>query len=409
MRQLFSLLWMVLCSTSVFGGAPPLDVRAALDAIRSRAAETHSDSVLIMQGDRVLLEEYSAAGSRFIETMSATKSVVALAIGALLTDGKISSLDVSVHAFFPEWKQGRKQAITLQMLLDHTSGLQNEPRPDVEIYPAPDAMKLALAAELSHEPGKRFAYNNKAVNLLAGIIEQASGIPMDRYVQQRLLAPLSAGMGEWYRDAAGNPHAMAGLSLDARGMAAIGRLVLDRGRWQGKQLVDPEFIDAMLAPSKRSKEVGLFWWRRVAWVRFRADAATFESLTRVDVRPALIDQLRILEGRTFDNEDALYAGLTEALGENWLQTWHQELTGPHGIGPWRPFHPEKGPVERFEANGSMGQYIVIVPKASLVGVRQIAASPGFDWQNDGYEDFSEQMQALADALVPSTAHHATTD
>src|SRR3546814_19063982 len=66
-----------------------------------------------------------------------------------------------VADFYPEWKQGQKQQITLRMLLNHSSGLQNARRADVEIYPAPDAIQLALAAELSSKPGTAASYNNK--------------------------------------------------------------------------------------------------------------------------------------------------------------------------------------------------------------------------------------------------------
>ena len=110
-----------------------------------------------------------------IEAMSATKSIVSLTIGRLIDSGKIKSLDQPVSDFYPEWKQGRKKLITVRHLLSQTSGLQNEPNTTVEIYPSPDFVQLALAAELSDDPGSRFSYNNKAVNLLAGIVQRASG------------------------------------------------------------------------------------------------------------------------------------------------------------------------------------------------------------------------------------------
>ena len=256
----------------VAAAAPSEVVRTALKAIDEGAQASHSDAVLVIRGDDVLLERYSKQGPRPIELMSATKSVVALAIGALIADGKIESLDTPVHRFFPEWKQGRKQQVTVRMLMDHSSGLQNLARPIEEIYPAEDVVQLALAAELSDDPGKHFSYNNKATNLLAGIIARASGEPMDVYVARRLLTPLGIHPGPWFKDKAGNPHVMAGLPLTARDAAAIGRLVLERGRAGDRELVPASYIDAMLASSPLSAEVGLLWWRRVSTVHFHADA-----------------------------------------------------------------------------------------------------------------------------------------
>jgi CubicO group peptidase (beta-lactamase class C family) len=394
-RSMAFVLLPMLVHAAAAADLPPR-AKEALALIDATARAARSDAVFVMRGDEVLLDAHSGPQPVPIETMSVTKSVVALGIGALVTDGKLESLDVPVHAFFPEWKQGRKQSITVRMLMDHSSGLQNDTTTD-EIYPAPDVVKLALAAELVSDPGKRFAYNNKATNLLAGIIAAAAGEPMDAYLQRRLFAPLAIEPGEWFKDASGNPHSMAGLRLRARDAAKLGRLVLDRGRLGDRVLLAPAFVDGMLARSALNPEVGLLWWRRVGWVRFRVDDASFEMLERARLKPDLLAKLRPLHGRDFADEDALYAALAAAWGADWRDTWATELIQPHGIGPWRPFHPEKGPVEAYEANGWRGQYIVIVPKASLVAVRQIESRDEHR-ETDDYADFTRHVLSLASAL-----------
>ncbi|CRD51882.1 Putative penicillin-binding protein/beta-lactamase (fragment) [Stenotrophomonas indicatrix] len=97
----------------------------ALAAIERNARNAHSDAVYIESGRGVLLQIAPAAGEDRIHLMSATKSVVALAIGLLLDDGKLASIDEPVSTVYPEWRQGRKRDITIRMLMDHTSGLQN--------------------------------------------------------------------------------------------------------------------------------------------------------------------------------------------------------------------------------------------------------------------------------------------
>jgi CubicO group peptidase (beta-lactamase class C family) len=401
-RDLRVLLLPLLLSAAAHAPATPVApdaARAALAAIDTGAIESRSDAVLVIHGDEVLLERYSSATPKPIELMSVTKSIVALGIGALLADGKLESLDTPVHHFFPEWKQGRKQAITVRMLMDHTSGLQNIARPAEEIYPARDVIALALAAELDVDPGTKFSYNNKAVNLLAGVIARAAGEPMDAWMQRRLFVPLGIEPGPWYKDEAGNPHAMAGLPLTARDAARLGRLVMDRGVADGRALLPPDFVDTMLAAGARSRDAGLLWWRRTAWVRFHADAESFAILEAKQVDPAFIDRLRPLLGRRFASPAELQAALAERLGPDWSDQWYQTLIEPHGIGPWRPFHPEKGPVDTFEANGSLGQYLVVIPRARLVAVRQIESRDEHAPEHD-YADFTARVQALADALVP---------
>lgn len=393
-----SLLALATLAPHVSAAPLPPAAAEAIAAIERGAVESRSDAVLLMRGNEVLLERYSEGGPRPIELMSVTKSVVALGIGALLADGLLESLDVPVAHFYPEWKQGRKAQITVRMLMDHTSGLQNELRPAVEIYPAPDVIQLALAAELVHEPGKGYQYNNKAVNLLAGIIQRASGERMDVYLKRRLFDPLGLQPDVWYTDKVGNPHAMAGLSLNARDTAAIGRLVLDKGKLGERQLVPAEFIHTMLDRSRRTMESGLLWWRHVAWVRFHADAESIAMLEKAGLRADLLDKLRPLQGRRFGSDDELRQALAAAWGEDWYDTWFEQLIEPHGMGHWRPFHSEKGPVELFEANGSFGQYLIVMPKADLVAVRLIE-SRKTHVESDNYDGFREKVQALADALA----------
>lgn len=161
-----SLAAIVVVGFSVAGA--PLQAqagidRAALDALVDAARAANSDALVVLRDGEVVFESSFGQPIAPIESMSVTKSVVNLALGHLYTEGKITSLDQPVHHYFPEWKQGRKQDITLRHVLSHTSGLQNVRHTGVEIYPSPDFVRLALAAELSDAPGERFAYDNKAL------------------------------------------------------------------------------------------------------------------------------------------------------------------------------------------------------------------------------------------------------
>jgi CubicO group peptidase (beta-lactamase class C family) len=82
-------------------------------------------------------------------------------------------------------------------LLQSTSGPQTEPTTEV-IYASPDVVQLALAAELDGEPGAKWACDNEAVNLLAGVVRRAPGVPLDAYVRREIFGPL--GIAETGRD-----------------------------------------------------------------------------------------------------------------------------------------------------------------------------------------------------------------
>lgn len=263
-KKLGSALGLVmLCLFADQAGAEVVNqTNVILQEIKQQAIEEKSDSVLIMQGNQSLLSYFSTDSEQPIELMSAYKSIVAIAIGKLLFNGQLASLDEPVSRFYPEWKQGSKAKITVRHLLNHTSGLQNVNNAGEEIYSSPDVIKLALAAELLEQPGTVARYNNKAVNLLAGIIEQASGLRMDKFIIAELFVPLQIHTYKFYFDQTGNPHAMAGLELTASDAAKFGLLIANNGVWGSKSLLSKEYIAAMLAQGQPfESRMGLLWWR----------------------------------------------------------------------------------------------------------------------------------------------------
>jgi CubicO group peptidase (beta-lactamase class C family) len=352
----------------------------ALQALADGARASDSDAMLIVQDGETLLD-YRRAGThpgRF-EMMSCTKSLVALGIGRLLTQGRITSLDQAVSDFYPEWKQGQKAKITLRMLMNHTSGLQNIPNTTVEIYPALDGLKLALAAELSDPPGERFSYNNKAANLLSGIIEEGSGLRMDHYLQQELLSPLGIDGPSWNEeggyDRSGNPFAMAGWMSTTADAAKVGQLVLQEGHWKGSQLIDHCYIRQMLSQGQSfTDRCGLLWWRRAAQVWLHIDAASLDALAKAGVAAAPLNKLRALLARRFKDGSEVRVALRDTLGPD-LASLAAEINARQLSIDNLLVARGSGPVVAYEALGYHGQYIVIVPKARLVAVRQIGARP----------------------------------
>ena len=229
----------------------------AIERLVGRAKETHTDAMIMVQNGETLGEWDFGKEKRPIETMSMTKSIVSLAIGTLLTEKKIDSIDDPIWFYFPEWRQGNKEKITLRHILNHTSGLQDDPTTEV-IYRSPDFLKLALAAELNSTPGECWFYSNKACNILPGIIERASGLKIDDYLRMTLFAALEIEDFAWTKDSAGNPHGFAGLSLTARDVSKIGQLMLQNGKWKGEQVIDASFVQESTKPAHQN--CGLLWW-----------------------------------------------------------------------------------------------------------------------------------------------------
>jgi len=226
-----------------------MDHAAVMRRLHDRARETGSDAFIVLKDGRYLNHCSFERDNQPILIMSITKLVVGLTLGKLFAKNTIR-LDQPVADYFPEWRQGRKRHITIAMLLNHTSGLQNDSNAGAELESAPDWVQLALCAELDHAPGTTFAYNNKAVMLVAGLVERLIGVPLDQFVDEVLFQPLGITDVAWFRDERNTPYACGGLSLSGTDLARIGQVVLDGGRAGTKQVIDPDWIATMSAPGQ---------------------------------------------------------------------------------------------------------------------------------------------------------------
>jgi CubicO group peptidase (beta-lactamase class C family) len=395
MRSLWVLLFSLLWLTPALGDAPPpKTTKQALARLMDGAKRTHSDTLLVMRNGKVLAEWHTGNAPEPIELMSVTKSVVALAVGVLVRDGKLASLDEPVCTFFPEWKQGRKQNITVRMLMNHTSGLQNVANAGVEIYPAKDFLQLALAAELDADPGSKSSYNNKALNLLTAVIGKAAGMPIDEFLQRSLFDVMTIKPGEWSRDDAGNRHGMSGLPMTAADLAKLGQLVLDQGRWQGQQLLPAEFVQQMLAPQPLSPGYGLLWWRKPAWVDLQVSAKSLSRLREGGASDDFVSGVAKLQGQHFSNQDALLTALIAAVDAKDVNTLLEREFRAHKLKFSEVFELSSGGPTLLAGEGYLGQHLVVAPGTGIVAVRQIAYKEGLT-PEDGYSDFPQDVALLA--------------
>jgi CubicO group peptidase (beta-lactamase class C family) len=360
---------------------------AQLAALVERAAATSSDALVILKNGKLVGEWYFGKPRTPIETMSVTKSVVGLAVGLLIDAGKVASLDVPVHKLFPEWNQGKKRAITLRHLVDHTSGLQADATTQ-EIYASPDFVKLALAAELSEDPGSSFRYNNKAVNLLAGVVQAASGERLDRFLDRTLFQPIGIREHEWELDKAGNPHGMAGLGLHPVDLARIGQLMLGRGAWGGARVLSQDWVEASTRPDQPlSPTNSLLWWLipEPARSKLTIDNALLAQWRSAGADPVFLRKMTPLAGRVFSSDAEFGAALQAALKPD-LGLWQANVVKRKLPLPMRP-----RPIIGYRANGWLGQHLVVLPAAQLVAVR-MRRSP----ENEAEAEVEDAEKAFPD-------------
>jgi CubicO group peptidase (beta-lactamase class C family) len=111
-------------------------------------------------------------------------------------------------------------------------------------------------------PGQEFFYNTGALTLLSAVMRKATGRPLDEFARENLFAPLGITGVEWGR-VRGDSDAGGGLRLRPRDMAKIGQLVLAGGRWNGRQIVSKEWIEASTTrklEATDNQSYGYLWW-----------------------------------------------------------------------------------------------------------------------------------------------------
>jgi len=185
---------------------------------------------------------------------SITKSIVATLVGIAIDKGYIESVDEPVLSFFPELEdlEREKRAITIRHLLTMTSGLDwpehETPYGDPEniqnkMLTSEDPIRFVLERPMVASPGKVFNYNSGTWQVLVAILARATGMDPYQFAKEHLFTPLGISRVAWERDNTGLPLGGSGIRMRPRDLAKIGLLYLQRGAWEGKQVVSAKWVD----------------------------------------------------------------------------------------------------------------------------------------------------------------------
>ena len=203
---------------------------------------------LACEGIVVLRHGEKAAGHRWIpETprncRSVSKGFISIAAGMAIDRGKLS-LDSRVVDAFPELAGKppgkRLDALTLRHLLTMSRGHKT--------FSRPATAGEALAQPLAFQPGSRFVYDNGSTLLASAMFTRAMGINARDFLLDALFRPLGMGDPAWPESADGHTIGASGLILATSDLARFGQFLLQRGWWEGRQLVSPGWIDYISRP-----------------------------------------------------------------------------------------------------------------------------------------------------------------
>jgi CubicO group peptidase (beta-lactamase class C family) len=171
---------------------------------------------------------------------SVTKSFTSTAVGLAIQEGKLN-LDDRVLKFFPEDAPAEAsenlKAMRVRDLLSMSCGHDSEPK----VVGAP-TVKQFLALPVPFKPGTHFQYNTLGSYVLSAIVTKVTGEKERDYLESRLFAPLGIEVTRWDSSPEGVSIGGYGLFLRTEDVAKFGQLYLQKGKWNGKQLVSADWV-----------------------------------------------------------------------------------------------------------------------------------------------------------------------
>ena len=226
-------------------------VSAGVLAFLEAADETIHDlhSFMLLRHGRVVAEGwwYPYAPDYPHTLYSLSKSFVSTAIGLAAAEGRLS-VDDAVITLLPDDRpllvNEQQAALRVRHLLTMTSG--HDPETEGLMFRQPEGnwAKGFLSQPMIHPPGTHFTYENGATYMLSAIVQQVTGMTVLDYLQPRLFAPLGIDKVTWSVGPRGINIGFTGLSLTTEAIARFGQLYLQKGVWQGKQLLPTAWVEA---------------------------------------------------------------------------------------------------------------------------------------------------------------------
>lgn len=221
------------------------------------------------------------------DVRSTTKSVVALLAGTVLARHPEYSVHSKIRDFpelaqrTPEWGQRLELGHFLRM----SSGLSWKEwgqsfltSDETALGWVADPLKYALDRPLVSEPGTEFNYSGGSTFIAARMVELMEGRSIEEIARTDLFIPLGITEWRWGKGTNGSDLPHAGLGLRSRDMLKLGKLMLDKGRWKGQQVIPEAWVEEVTAPRHRvgtkmfdldenGTNYGYFWWNgTIAWL-----------------------------------------------------------------------------------------------------------------------------------------------
>lgn len=225
-------------------------ILAFVDEAEQKIDALHS--LMIVRHGQVVAEgwwsPYAANEPHMLFSLS--KSFTSTAVGLAVADGKLK-VDDLVLSFFPDEApkepSANLRAMRVRDLLTMSTGHHEENIAKFPYTADESVVKAFLDRPVPHKPGTFFVYNTPTTYMLSAIVQKVTGQTVLDYLRPRLFEPLGIENPTWEASKQGISMGGFGLSVRTEDIARFGQLYLQKGQWQGKQLVPAAWVDAATA------------------------------------------------------------------------------------------------------------------------------------------------------------------
>jgi CubicO group peptidase (beta-lactamase class C family) len=224
---------------------------------------TQTSAFLVIRNDSILYENYFNGYQREqpVIIFSLSKAITTALVGIAIKEGYFKNTQQRVVEFIPAFAADGRRDITLEHLMQMSSGLNVSDHKDffklAALYYNNQLEDYIKKTKLKYKPGTHFAYKSLDTQILGLCLEKATGKRLSDYLAEKLWQPLGMECDALVTldHAGGNARSYGGMAACARDLAKIGRLYLNNGNWNGKQIVPTDWITKSTAISDTSH-----WW-----------------------------------------------------------------------------------------------------------------------------------------------------
>lgn len=220
---------------------------------------------LVIQNDKIIYENYfqKLSDSTIHPTFSVTKTFISALIGIAINEGYIKSVHQPISDFLPYIDDEDVKKVTIEHLLNMRSGIKftegylNPFSEVAKFYYGRNLKRYVQKLRVVDEPDKKYSYISGNAQILAFILEEATGTKISEYLYKKLWKPLGMeNEATWNIDSKKhqNIKAFCCINATARDLAKFGSLYLHKGKWNGKEIIPEEWITRSTSIMNDSKD-----------------------------------------------------------------------------------------------------------------------------------------------------------